>query len=412
MAALFRIFAFFLSTLGVFLTLSGCLAPIALHQAVLEYDQTTAQIQAEILLKNIARSKHTEPLHFTAVSSVAATFNFETSIGLQSSSSNTTDLIAPFFRTTVAENPTITIIPVEGEEFTKRILSPITSDKFFFLALQGIRPGIIFRLLAERLVIIKGDRQRVLQNRPDHEDEYSEFRRRTLHLASLRSSYNTHVLHLNFRQTLPFSIPVSGSDEKTFQLKSLDQIFQAEENGYTLTPDPDKGGGVLSKVVYGPRILTNYPLADLSPQKKQRFIKEIALLPENSLIVDISPEYPGGDYPFTGYYQFRSFQEVLQFVARINSTNPEFDVKPHPKTGPVEANPTVILKIEETMEEPGEAAFKVQHNGLWYWIKKPTATSDPAITWNLETFRALVQLYEMTKADVQTKPSPAITIAK
>jgi hypothetical protein len=34
------------------------------------------------------------------------------------------------------------------------------------------------------------------------------------------------------------------------------------------------------------------------------------------------------------------------------------------------------------------------------------------VIWNLQAFRALTQLYELTKVDVSKKPAPAITIAK
>jgi len=64
------------AALGVLSVLSGCVSPIALHRAVLEYDRATANIQAEMLLLNIARAGRGEPIHFTAVSSVAATFKF------------------------------------------------------------------------------------------------------------------------------------------------------------------------------------------------------------------------------------------------------------------------------------------------------------------------------------------------
>lgn len=396
--------------LSAFLALNGCLAPIALHRAVLEYDQTTAQIQSEMLLLNIGRAQQEEPLHFTSVSSVAATFNFETMIGIAPAQSNTSTLVAPIFSTTVAENPTITIVPVEGEEFTKRILSPISSEKLLFLARQGVTPGFLFRLLAERLVIIEEGRTRVIRNRPDYRDEYAEFRRRVLHSAYLQHSNKIHVFNLDFEEALAFSIPLNSSGKNALQ--DLEQIFRAEERGYTWKPDPDKRAGVLSRKVSGPLVMTNYLLAELSNEERRQFREEISSFPENALPVDIRPGHPGGDYPLHGYYQFRSFLETLQFVAFINSRTPEFEVKPDPRSGPVEPNPTLVLKIEETVEEPMNTAFKVKHGGLWYWIRKPETATAPVVSWNLEAFRALVSLYEMTKADVSKKTTPAITIAK
>ncbi len=86
--------------------LAGCLSPIVMHRAVIEYDRTVSYVEADLLLINIARARYHRPVHFTAVSSVA-------------------------------ENSTITIVPVTGEEFTKRVLRPLDEDKFEFLLLQG-----------------------------------------------------------------------------------------------------------------------------------------------------------------------------------------------------------------------------------------------------------------------------------
>jgi hypothetical protein len=61
------------------LMLAGCVGPPALHESVLGYDQTTAELEQEILLLNIARLSQRSPVHFTVTGSIAATFDFTTS---------------------------------------------------------------------------------------------------------------------------------------------------------------------------------------------------------------------------------------------------------------------------------------------------------------------------------------------
>ncbi len=56
--------------------LSGCLSPVALNRAVVVYDEAVTKAMSEQLLINIARSRHHQPLHFTRVSNIAATFDF------------------------------------------------------------------------------------------------------------------------------------------------------------------------------------------------------------------------------------------------------------------------------------------------------------------------------------------------
>jgi PBP1b-binding outer membrane lipoprotein LpoB len=47
------------------LMLAGCIGPPALHESVLGYDQTTAELEQEILLLNIACLNHQTPVDFT-----------------------------------------------------------------------------------------------------------------------------------------------------------------------------------------------------------------------------------------------------------------------------------------------------------------------------------------------------------
>ena len=60
----------------------GCASTIALDRAVMAYDTTTADSVSKQLLLNIARARHNQPMHFTAISSIAATYKFSVSAGV------------------------------------------------------------------------------------------------------------------------------------------------------------------------------------------------------------------------------------------------------------------------------------------------------------------------------------------
>lgn len=402
-----------LLTISLLLTGSGCLSPIALHQAVIEYDRTTAKIQAELLLLNIARAQHVEPLHFTAVTSVAATFNFETTVGIAPGQAGLTEtIVAPVFTATVSENPTITIVPIEGGEFTKRVLAPVTQEKFSFLATQGVEPGLLIRLLAEKFIAIEDNETNVFRNNPKYKDQYIEFRKRVLHLSSLMVANQLHLEHIRYEKRLPFKLPPEESKDNIVQ--SLDEIIGAEEKGYRWRSIAKGGTRVLTKKVRGRLAITNYSMRELSNEERRLLHEEARVYTENTILVDIRPDKPGGNFPIHGFFWFRSFEDTLQFVARENSTFPGFDVRPDPRTGPIGPNPPLPLKIEVSSNDPANAAFKVKHHGFWYWIKKGTGGRLPKgdIAWNLEAFRTLNQLYQMTVADVSHRPTPSITIAK
>jgi len=119
--------------------LSACLGPIKLDQAFVAYNEATTDALAKQLLLNIARARHHQPMHFTAVSNIAATFNFQLNAGVTPAlTGDDGGLLAPIFGGSVSENPTISLIPVEGEEFTKRLLAPFQESKMTLLLHQGI----------------------------------------------------------------------------------------------------------------------------------------------------------------------------------------------------------------------------------------------------------------------------------
>lgn len=71
------------AVIGVFclLILSGFLSPITLNRAGIAYDDAITESHSKQLLINIARAQHHEPIHFTGVSNIAATFDFRFTAG-------------------------------------------------------------------------------------------------------------------------------------------------------------------------------------------------------------------------------------------------------------------------------------------------------------------------------------------
>jgi len=391
---------------GVLFTVAGCLSPIALHRAVVEYDKATRQVEAEILLLNIARASYLEPLHFTAVSSVAATFDFVARAGFTPTGTEASPLIAPFFSATVAERPTITIIPVRGEEFTKRILTPLNAESVAFL-FQAVETSVVLRLMAKEFVSVENKGLLVLRNDPRAKAQYIEFRRRVLHLSSLSQTHGLYVGPILYERVLPVAVPESTISPQMFR-----EMLKARKEGFRWR-EIEKGKPLhLIKKITGRLAITNYDLSTLSNRERQQFDEQASLYTDNSVLVDIRPDGPGGDYSFRGYFLLRSFEDILRFVARGILAVPEFDVQKDPKTGPTRHNPTSTLTIDVTQGEPVDAVFKVEYAGSWYSIKRFVPQPGKAFSWDQQAFRTLKQLYQMTLTDISRTPSPAITIAK
>ncbi len=394
----------FLGLVVGFWSLAGCLSPLAMHRAVIEYDRTVNQVEAEMLLLNIARAKQGQPLHFTAISNVAATFDFRTNggVGGQVFESSGPVFAKNFytlnFGASVAENPTVSIIPVQGEDFTKRILTPMDETKFDFLVSQGVEPAIVLRLMARGLAIESDGKRMFYLNMPHRREEYREFRRRVLHLSALNLSRALHIGPVTFEESwpLPLDHPMTG--------QALDKGYQWVREG--------EGTVRLSRQVVGRLAITNYDPGSLANEERRQLQKEAERYPRNYVLVDIRPGYPGGEYPWHGQIKLRSFNAMLGFLARGIADEPEFDVEPDPRSGPVLRNPTRTLAIMESSSRPPDAVFAAELGGRWYAIDSGLESDGEARGWNREAFELLSQLYQMTVTDVARVPTLPITIAK
>jgi hypothetical protein len=167
------------------LAISGCLSPIALNRAVVAYDEAVTDTVSKQLLINIARAHHHQPIHFTGVSNIAATFDFRFSAGATPAlTGEASRAIMPVFGGSVAENPTISIAPIEGEEFTKRLLTPFQETKFLLLLRQGVDIDLLLRLMAKELRLKRDGEDIAYRNNPTDRAGYEMFRKAVLHLSA------------------------------------------------------------------------------------------------------------------------------------------------------------------------------------------------------------------------------------
>ncbi len=369
-----RLFTFRTTCLASLLSLtvlSGCASPVALHRAVLEYDWTVNRIETELLLLNIARMRYHEPIHFTVVSSIAATFDFRVNTGITGrlTESPGVDSLSLTLGSSVAENPTVSIIPVQGEEFAKRLLTPISENTIQFLAHQGIDPAILLRLMARGMILEDGEGQRrFLLNLPHRKAEYREFRQRVMHLSWLQAQRNLFIGPL--------------------------QLFEGTER---------KAGRI---------VITNYDPDKLSHRERQKLHDQADRFSLNHILVDIQKGHPGGDFPMFGEIKLRSFRSILGFIGRGIVEDPEFHVEPDSRTKSVSVNPVKTLTIQESSAQPEEAIISVKKRGRWYYIEQQSPSGELEDRWNHEAFDILYQLYHLTVTDISQTPTVPITIAK
>src|SRR5262249_10737913 len=312
--------------------LTGCAASVPLERGVIAYDHATADILSKELLLNVARARYDLPIHFPAVSSIAATYKVSVSGGVTPALTGSKGfLVVPFLGGATEENPTLTISPMQGEEFTQRLLTPLPQAKITALLEQGYDVDAMLRLIVAelRLSAANPDPGAVVRpTRPPDRLGYVTFRQVVSHLSWIQDVHALHVEPLTLRYS--WSLPASEVPPDTFQTLQAD---------FALTRDAEADAYRVTRRLVGRLIIANYDPSTLPAEETARLNEEAESGAENEILVDVRPGHPGGDFPIHGRFRLRSFHEVLSFIGRGMQEEPEYDVEPDPRTPDISENP-------------------------------------------------------------------------
>ncbi len=384
-----------LAPLLVVLAAGGCGAIVSIDRAVLAYDRTTSDSVSKLLLLNVARARQNLPMHFTGISSIAATYRFAFSAGV--GPSQVSNVVLPSVGGSIEENPTISIAPMQGDEFTQRLLTPFQEQKLTLLLGQGYDVDALLRLMGAefRETVEGGEKVVAYPNRPSDKRGYEKYRQLMAHLSSIQDRHALHVEPLNFQHT--WTVPEADVSPASFTSTYKD---------FSLVHDVAKKVYVASKRVNGRVVITNYDPSVLSNDELFRLHEEAEAAPASDILVDIRAGHPGGEIPLHGRLRLRSFHEVLTFVGRGIEEEREYAVAPDPRTPAIGENPVRALEIAESKRTPKGAGLVVTLDGMHYAVA-PQA----GYQWNKKAFSLLSQLFQMSVSAVP-QAGPAITIAK
>jgi len=380
------------------LAVTGCLSPITLNRAVTSYDEAITDAISKQLLINIARAHQHQPIHFTGVSNIAATFDFRVNAGATPAFTGEAGrALLPIFGGSVAENPTISIAPIEGEEFTKRLLTPFQETKFLLLLRQRYDIDLLLRLMAQELRITENGQEVAYRNTPADRTGYEIFRRVVTHLSAIQDQNHLYAEPLVYNRT--WTIPADSVTAEGFQALQKEYLvtYSRKDNSYTLR-----------KQITGQILITNYDPNMLSPDERARLIDETEEGQLNDVSFDIRPGHIGGEYPLKGDFRLRSFNTILNFLGRSLEEDPEYNVDKDPRTPAVHDNPVHTMELLLSDGAPSGADLSIQSHGKYYAVN----TTGPLASWNRKAFQMLYLLFQMTVSEVPRVGIPSITIAK
>lgn len=388
-------FRFFVTV--VLFICGSCATSVPIDRAVVSYDETTTRSVEEQLLLNIARAHKNEPIHFTAVSNIAATYRVTANAGfgpaMTGSSGGT---VVPSLNVSAESSPTISIAPMQGDEFTQRLLTPFRESQLTLLLRQGYDVDSLLRLLGAEVRLEEGkDAESIYLNRPSDPDGYRKFRQVMSHLSTVQDRHALYTEPLHFNVT--WDVPIATVTPET---------FSSTYTNFTLVLDQKAGVFHVTHRVNGRVMISNYDPDTLSNDDRVLLHKKADEEPYNDVLLDIRHGYPGGEIEMHGRIRLRSIHEVLTFLGRGMGEEPEFDVAPDPRTPKMTENPVNTIAFVEANAEP-DAPVTVRLEGKYYAVK-----TEPGYQWNQKTFSVLYQLFQMSVSTSSAPAGPSITIAK
>ena len=381
---------------AVAFAVSGCIGPPVLERQVLGYDQVTKTLDEKLLLLNIARVFNQEPVHFTSTSSIAATFNWTATLG---TGGELAESKGSFLNLNIggsaSENPTFSISPISGKEFTERVATPFQDTTFEFLVFQGADINQIIRLMSAGIEVQKPDGRfvRFIENDPRRAKEYEEFRQIAAHLQWLNDNRQLFVRALVYDETLVADFkntPSAGDINAGFNM------------GLRWRQKPD-GHYELTRLKGGRVVVTNFDPMALTDQQRFELDQKIQENPSGFVYLDIRPSAPGGNLPIQGAIKLRSMFEILSFLATGIRIAPEFEVSPDVPIEKTDAGGTATLKINITDNPPDLRFPNVFYDGHYYSVNDTV--------WDRQSFLLLSILFQTTIGKIENVGIP-ITISK
>ncbi len=200
--------------LAAILLLAGCTAvgPRRVRVERYDYNEAVVQSQNEQMLLNLVRLRYRDTPYFLQVSSVSTHYEKQGSIGLNGSvGQGNNSSFGAGTGLSVAERPTVTYAPLIGEEFVKRMLSPIPIESLLLISQSGWRADRVLRCAVQQLNDLD-NAPRASGPTPTNAPEYEAFYEATRLLWDLQKKGATlsiqrevdgnHLVYVRFRREL------------------------------------------------------------------------------------------------------------------------------------------------------------------------------------------------------------------
>ena len=366
---------------SVSLALAACnvTGPRSIHGGRSLYNEAIAATSSEQLLLNLVRLRYRDTPVFLEVTSVSTSFTFDGSLGVNGQAglnSVADDFVGASAGVGFAERPTITYLPLQGEQFATRLLTPLRPRVLVLLANSGWAIDRVLGIGVQRLGPLV-NAPSASGPTPSLAPQYQDFQR---FIRALRTIQREHEL-------------------------SLTLVAQSE------TPDGGAGEDLLGITL--PASVKDTP--EYATVLELLQVDGASTNPDGSLTIVCSlrsgavgggQSGPGGPLPLVT----RSLMSSMFFLSHAVAVDADDEAAGVVTTTltkdgePFDWNDLLVntFRVQTSRERPTGAQTAIRHRGRWFWVNDADLTSK-------STMGLMQQLFALQAGDIQGS-GPILTL--
>ncbi|MBL8474384.1 MAG: hypothetical protein KF778_13990 [Rhodocyclaceae bacterium] len=399
----------------VLLAAGGCanFGPEALMQTRLQYNEVVKSTTEEQLLLNIVRLRYGDTPSSLAISAIAAQFERTQAAQLTPFFAATGDLsrgsyaaVLPQLQVGGADRPTFSLTPLDDQEFTRKLFTPLPLDGIIYLAKTTWPISTVFRLYLENLNWVS-NAESASGPTPKAEPAYAAFLRG---MEALQALQDRGVVVFGSEET----DEALGSPLPASAVRAAD-LIEAAKNGYEYRSD-EQGRWTLTHKVQKPVLLFDPRAANSADM--QEVVRVFRLKPGTTRFAitqeTLQPFVAAGqEEGLTNVdLETRSLLQALYFVAHGIDVPAEhlasgiatqtLDAGGRPFDWQRVTRGLFRVRSVQAAERPPGAHVAVQFKGWWYYIAETDADSK-------STFSLLMELGRLELTG-KGGPGPLLTL--
>jgi hypothetical protein len=391
------------------------LGPQSLNQTRLMYNEVVKATTEEQLLLNIVRLRYTDTPSSLAVSAIAAQFErsqsfqltpFFTAAGADINRSFT--IVLPQGQVLSADRPTFSLTPLDDQEFTRKLFTPLPLDGIVYLAKTTWPISTVFRLYLENLNWVS-NAQTASGPTPKAPPIYIDFQRGIEAMQTLQDRSQI-VFGLEERsETIGGALPAA--------VVTARDIIEAAKSGYEYLPDEKGTLWTLTKKVQKPVLLIDPQAVDSAEMREfARIFRLKHGLKKYDITQEVLAPFPA-TYPAEGVtnidLETRSLLQAMYYLSTGIEIPPEHvsgglvtvTREPSGQLYDWAALTKGLFRVRwaQGEERPAGAHVAARYNDYWFYIDKTDQDSK-------STFSLLMELARLELAAGKGGGGPLLTL--